>query len=139
MPPTHTWKSKERQIALWFGTVRRALSGGNSNPDELRDDAHHKSLFIETKYRKSHAVWALWRFAKACCAREIRLPKRRPVVALYECRQEGALLVIHQDDLLAVALARLDTLTESRSSSDAVRDVTHDAASWLRKVVRITS
>ena len=112
MPPAKTWKKKERQLAALFGTVRRPLSGGNSSQGERRDDAQHPTLFLECKYSARHALWKLWRFAKECCRKELRHPKRRPVIGLYETGQTGGrcLLVIHEDDLLKVARERIEAL-----------------------------
>ena len=121
MPPTQTWKQKERELAALFGTVRRALSGGNSSQGNRRDDAHHPHIFLECKYAARHAVWKLWRFAKSCCQKELRHPKRRPVLGLYARGESGALLVVHENDLIVVTLNRLRTLRVNLVPADPKR------------------
>lgn len=54
MPPTHTWKGRERQSAKIFGARRTPLSGGNSA--HTRSDSLSKILFIEHKHRKKHPI-----------------------------------------------------------------------------------
>jgi hypothetical protein len=120
MPPTKTWKNKERDLANLFGAVRRPLSGGNSSQGTRRDDANHPRLFLESKYSIRHAVATLWRFAKACCQREMRHPKRRPVVGLYEKGDPRCLLVINEDDLLFVALELIKALIKDHSDPSYV-------------------
>lgn len=113
MPPTKTWKSKERSLADLFGTKRRPLSGGNQNQGNARDDAQHPHLFIESKYSMRHAIWTLWRHCKNCCRKEMRFPKRVPVIGLYaKGEPDKCLLVIHEDDLFRVTAARLDALID---------------------------
>lgn len=49
--PDAPWKRFERFVAGLFGTVRNALSGGNSKI--TRSDSLHESLFISCKYTNS--------------------------------------------------------------------------------------
>ncbi len=46
--PPSTWKSVERRIAVYLGTDRNPLSGGNGKI--TRSDSRHERLFIETKH-----------------------------------------------------------------------------------------
>lgn len=120
MPPTKTWKSKERTLASLFGTMRRALSGGNSNSGG-RDDVKHPRLFIECKYRKEHAIWALWRQCVLFAGKELKLRKRRVVIALYERQQEGCLLVVHQNDIPLVVSELIEAKDPRSPLADQVR------------------
>ena len=108
-----TWKHKEREFARLFGSERRALSGGNSKSGG-RDDAHHEHLYLECKYSARHKLWALWRHVAACAARETRIPKRRVCIGLYETKMPGALLVMHESDLLGVAVELLAELMKTK-------------------------
>lgn len=110
MPPTKTWKQAERRLASLFGTTRRALSGGNSKSGG-RDDAHHPRVYLECKHSIRHALWELWRKCRRQTGQELKKPKRRVAIALYEKGKEGALLVVHQDDILQVALQVFEALT----------------------------
>lgn len=109
-----TWKHKERDLAALFGTARRPLSGGNSSHAESRDDAEHDRLYLECKYSVRHALFSLWRFCRQNTRREARRSKRRVVIGLYERGQPEALLLLHQDDLLHVAIERLIVLFKNR-------------------------
>jgi hypothetical protein len=55
-------------------------------------------------------VWRLWRHCLACAGKELRKPKRRPVIALYEKGAKGALLVVHQDDLIHAAIEAVEAV-----------------------------
>ena len=123
MRPKGTWKSKERELAALFGAERRALSGGNSKSGG-NDDADHPRVYLECKYSHEHYVWRLWTEARRNAGRELRTPKRRVCIGLYQKRQPGALLVVHESDLLAVAVELLSELIKapgypfSRAESD---------------------
>lgn len=96
-----TWKAIERKIADFFGTVRTPLSGGNSR--HTRSDTLHESLFVEAKYRKTHSAVTLWRETAEYAKRENKIP----VVCLSEKGKKGFWVVVHSDDLTAVANQRL--------------------------------
>ena len=96
-----TWKAKERQIANWFGTVRNALSGGNSK--QTRSDSLHPDLYIESKYSKRHAIWSLY---------EDTLPKAEaeskiPVLAISQYFKSGFLVVVHSSNFQNFAIQYL--------------------------------
>ena len=97
MPPTKTWKGRERQIAAFFGTKRTPLSGGNSG--HSRSDSRHPRLFLEDKHRKRHAVISLWDETKVLAEKEEKIP----VVALTQHGRPGFWIMVHSSDLLDVA------------------------------------
>lgn len=92
------WKNVERRVAAKAGSERTPLSGGNSKI--TRSDSLHERLFIETKYRKKHAVIALWDRTKILADKEGKIP----VVALAERGRKGFWWLIHVDDLDRVSL-----------------------------------
>jgi hypothetical protein len=94
-----TWQRKEQQAASLFGSRRKVLSGSSGRDDETRSDSVHPRLFIETKLRKASATRTLWEQTKALARREGKVP----VLALYAKGKPGALLVVHENDLAAVA------------------------------------
>jgi len=96
-----TWKNAERAIARFFG-AERSPAGSNNRPDRTASDSMHEVLFIEVKYRASHAVRTLWERTRALAAKE----KKVPVLALADKGKQGKLLVIHEDDFDSVALER---------------------------------
>lgn len=87
------WKAFERRVALFFGTVRNALSGGNSKI--TRSDSLHKELFIECKQRKKHAVISLWDKTKILAEKENKIP----VVCLSEKNRSGFWILVHSGDV----------------------------------------
>lgn len=95
-----TWKSIERKIAAFFGTVRTPLSGGNSR--HTRSDTLHELLFIEIKYRKAHSAVTLWRKTAEYAKKENKIP----VVCLSEKGKAGFWVVVHSSDLTAVSNQR---------------------------------
>lgn len=107
--PDKTWKATERAVAALFGTVRNSLSGMGSK--QTASDSLHPSLFVEVKYRKRHAVWALWADTKVKAKKE----KKTPVVVLKEHGKQGLLIACHSDDFLTVA-------EEIRKAKEDVQD-----------------
>ena len=99
--PTKTWKEVERRIARWFGSERNPLSGSNAG-HSCSDSLHH-CLFIETKYRARWAVLAVWRKAVTLAQKENKIP----VVCIGEKGRHGFWILVHSDDLTAVANQRL--------------------------------
>ena len=93
MPPTKTWKSRERKVAAFFGTKRTPLSGGNSG--HTRSDSLHEKLFVEAKHRKVHSAVTLWRDAKAKASKE----QKTPIVALSEHNKPGFWVLVHSSDI----------------------------------------
>jgi hypothetical protein len=68
-------------------------------------------VYLESKHSARHALWELWRKCRKQTGQELRKPKRRVCVALYEKGKEGALLVVHQNDILQVALQIFEALS----------------------------
>lgn len=95
-----TWKSIERRVADFFGTVRTPLSGGASR--HTRSDTLQGKLFIEVKYRQVHSAVALWRKTRKLAKKEGKIP----LVALAEKGKKGFWLVMHSEDLVEVAQQR---------------------------------
>jgi hypothetical protein len=99
-----SWKQAERRGAAAFGTVRNSLSGGNSKL--TRSDTLHRTLYIEQKYGKRHAVWTLYDDTRKKSKREQKLP----VLLIHRTGSPGFLVVCHIDHLIRVAAQRCDTL-----------------------------
>jgi len=95
----NTWKAAERRVAAMFGTLRQRLSGSSGRADETAADAKHPRLFIEIKYRESHAVRTLYDDTAEKAKHEGKLP----LVALVDKRKPGFLICLHIDHLSAVA------------------------------------
>jgi len=91
------WKNIEKKVALFFGSERTPLSGGNSK--HTRSDSLHKQLFIETKYRVKHSVITLYDQVKELAKKE----KKTPVICLAQKGKEGFWIVVHSKDLKEVA------------------------------------
>ena len=121
--PDKAWKVAERRLAGLFGTVRRALSGGNSKSGG-RDDGQHKRLFLESKYRTKQPLWSLWDACLDSCRREPKLRKRRPVIALFERGRHGCLVCVHEDDILLIAAEYLEAAQQ------------YDFANQLRSIAK---
>ncbi len=102
--PEPPWKVAERRFAKLFGTVRRALSGGNSKSGG-RDDGMHPRLFLSCKYssQDSFPIFSLYKEEKAKAIYE----NKTLVVGFTRRRFAGQLLLIHSSDLEKVALEYL--------------------------------
>jgi hypothetical protein len=94
-----------------FGARRKVLSGSSGRDDETRSDSTHPTLFIESKLRASTATRSLWDQTRVLARRE----GKTPVLMLFDKRKPGALVVVHQKDLAAVAaeLARAVPASDS--------------------------
>lgn len=98
------WKRREAEFASIFGVRRRPLSGGSGIPGKGRDDFDgHPTLFGECKDYARQAVRTLWRETNAKAVKEIKVP----VLGLYERGRHGALIVVHEDDMINVVAAWL--------------------------------
>ena len=107
MPPTKTWKNRERSVAKWFGASGRTpLSGGNSG--HTRSDTLHESLFIEHKHRRRWSLVTLWNKV----FRLARLEDKIPVITISEHGQPGFWVFCHSSDLTAIANQRILTKKE---------------------------
>ena len=94
-----SWKRRERQAASLFGSRRKILSGSSGRGDQTRSDSDHPRVYLETKLRSSWSVRSLWEATKALAQEEGKVH----ALALYSKSRKGALLVVHEDDLKAVA------------------------------------
>jgi hypothetical protein len=92
-----TSKAAERRVAEVFGTRRTPLSGSNSG--HTASDSLHPALFLEVKQRLRFAAWTLWDSTKKLARKE----KKLPVLALDRVGSPGFLVVVHSDDLGALA------------------------------------
>ncbi len=91
------WKQLERRVAAYFGGRRNSLSGQTSKAGA--GDVLHPHLVVECKHRKRHAAVRLWDDCNELANREGKLP----VVVLAERRRPGFWILVHSDDLCAVA------------------------------------
>ena len=82
-----------------FGAKRQVLSGSSGREDSTRSDSTHPRLFIETKLRASAATRTLWEKTRGLASRE----RKTPVLMLYSKGKPGALVVVHESHLAAVA------------------------------------
>jgi hypothetical protein len=82
-----------------FGAQRQVLSGSCGRGERTRSDSTHERLFIETKTRATSSVRSLWEKTRKLARRE----RKVPVVMLYDKRKPGGLVVVHENDLAAVA------------------------------------
>jgi hypothetical protein len=94
-----TWKRREREAARLFGSERQPGSGSGGRQDQTRSDSTHPTLFIESKLRASSSTRTLWEKTAARAKRE----GKTPVVMLYAKGKPGALVVVHEMHLAAVA------------------------------------
>lgn len=94
------WKAVERRIARWLGSERNPLSGRHGKIS--RSDSIHPLLYIETKWRKRHSAVSLWRDTAKKADKENKIP----VCCLVEHSKHGFWLLVHSQDLLAVANQR---------------------------------
>jgi hypothetical protein len=93
-----TWQRTEARAAALFGAARQAGSGSGGRRDLTRSDPTHPTLFIESKYRGTHAARTLHDASRALAVKD----KKTPVLALCDKNRPGFLLVVHADDLAAV-------------------------------------
>ena len=94
-----TWKRRERRAARLFGAERQPLSGSGGRADRTRSDSTHDRLFVECKMRAASAVRSLWERTRD----RARGERKIPVLVLFAKGKPGGLIVVHQDDLAAVA------------------------------------
>ena len=106
--PTTTWKGRERQVAKYFGGDRTPLSGNNSK--HTGADVIHERLFVEHKHRKRHSILTLFEKVKRLALKENKLP----VVSISESGRHGFWILVHSQDLLAVANQREVALKNER-------------------------
>ena len=109
-----TWKRRERDGAKLFGARRQVLSGSSGRAEATCSDSTHERLFVETKLRASSSVRSLWEKVRDLARRE----RKTPVLMLYSKHKPGALVVVHEDDLAAVA-AELAAAARPRNKADS--------------------
>lgn len=118
MPPTKTWKSRERQVATFFNSERVPLSGGNSK--HTRSDTLSPHFYIENKYAQRHAVWSLYDETKPKAVKE----GKPPAIALCRKNSSGFILCVHSDDLQDFIQACIDSqVYQPKSTSSAVGEL----------------
>ena len=93
-----TWKVFERFMCRFFGGKSRAKA--HFGYEKGNSDVIHDLLHIQCKYRKKNTVADWWYDAKKYSKGKV------PVVAIKKHGMKGALLVIHTNDLQAVANQR---------------------------------
>lgn len=93
------WARAESSLAAIFGARRRVLSGSANRADIDGDDSTHDRLYLESKLRASWSVWTLWYATKTRAVKAGKVP----VLGLRQKRKQGALIVVHQDDLAEMA------------------------------------
>jgi hypothetical protein len=120
-----TWKRREREGAGIFGVKRQVLSGSSGRDDKSKSDSTHERLYIETKLRAKTATRAIWDATN----KKAKFEHKTPVVLLYDKNKSGALIVVHQDDLAAVAAelspGRMPVVTTENPEAAAVVDQDH--------------
>jgi hypothetical protein len=94
-----SWKRRERDAAGTFAAQRQVLSGSCGRGERSRSDTTHDRLFIEAKLRAKSSLRSQWERVR----RLARLESKLPVLALYAKGKPGALIVVHEKDLVAVA------------------------------------
>lgn len=97
MTSRSTWKNAERAIARFHNPEegrRTPLSGMNSGITHS-DAVGVDGMFIETKYRKTWALWSLYSDTKFLAKKECKIP----VVAIREKGKKGFIDLIHSDYL----------------------------------------
>lgn len=91
------WKSRERQVAGFFGCLRNRLSGSSGREDVTTSDTTHEHLYIECKMRQKHFAQELYEDCKAKCKGTDK--GKTPVVALITNGKPGFLVCIHSSDI----------------------------------------
>lgn len=91
-----TWKAFERTVASFFGSVRTALSGGNSKV--TRSDTHHPDLYIECKYRARCSLHTLYEDTKKKAEAEGKIP----ILCTKQKNSTGFLVTVHSSDYNAL-------------------------------------
>lgn len=87
-----TWKAFERRVAGFWGSVRNALSGGNSKI--TRSDSLHDCLFISCKHGARSAFWTLYLEERPKAVAE----GKTVVLSLGNLSHEGFLVAFHCND-----------------------------------------
>ena len=120
----NTWKAFERRVAAVFGCKRQPLSGSSGRSDVTRSDSNHPALFIECKYRESHAARTLLDATREQAKRE----RKTAVVALADKGSPGFVLCVHSDDLDAFVAEYWAAQTEDQA--ERLTNLTQQA--WQR-------
>lgn len=103
------WKRRERQLAALFGTVRSPNSGASEQEDGTSSDSRHATLYLECKTKRQSATHTLYAETKSKARKE----GKTPVLGIAQTGSQGMLIVIHENDLLAVSREYIDELLMS--------------------------
>lgn len=99
MTSRRAWQKVEGRIAARFGAKRSVGSGSMGRDDFSESDSTHPNLFIECKMREKHSAVSLYDDT----AKKAKKEKKTPVVALAEKNRPGFWVLVHIDNLKAVA------------------------------------
>jgi hypothetical protein len=113
-----SWKRRERDGAKLFGARRQVLSGSSGRAEATCSDSTHERLFIETKLRASSSVRSLWEKTRDLARRE----QKTPMLMLYTKHKPGALIVVHENDLAAVATELAAAAEQALEPSACLQD-----------------
>lgn len=114
--PYAPWKAAETDLAKFFNTTRRPLSGLNQGTGR-GDDCQHERLYLEAKYGQGKnvswikQVFDLFTTTRQRAAKEA--PGTIPIIGLKkhnEKRLNGLLLVVSTSDLEALSIEYLTQL-----------------------------
>ncbi len=97
--PDKAWKAAERRLAKMLGAERNSLSGSNSKL--TASDSTHPTLYLESKQRERHAVWALYKDTRTKALKE----NKTPALGLFQKNCAGVIFCIHSDDMDAFIAA----------------------------------
>ena len=114
-----TWKRRERNAAKLFGAKRQILSGSSGRSGTTTSDSTHPRLYIETKLRSWSSVRTLWEKTREAAHQE----GKTPVLVLYTKRKAGALIVMHEDEMAAVAAERMVVPEQPREPSTWLQEL----------------
>lgn len=121
---SNQWKTFESDLAKFFNSRRRPLSGLNHGTGR-GDDAQHPRIYMEAKYGRTHPavehVWELYdHTAKKCEAETQNL--LYPILGLKRTSRQGFLLTVHSSHLEKLSIEFLTQLGYTVSKDD----ITHD-------------
>jgi hypothetical protein len=114
-----TWKRRESDAARLLGSQRQPGSGSARRGDQTRSDSTRDRLFVETKLRAASSVRTLWEETAALAKRE----GKTPVVMLCAKGRPGALIVVHEMHLAAVAAELRSAPGREPGPSPSIEDV----------------
>lgn len=93
-----SWKQFERDVAAFFGVMRKEGSGSQGRSDATRADAYHPDIFIEAKRRKTYTpIIQKHREVREAC-------KKTGEIAVLGL-DNNSVYVVHSSDLFRLAEA----------------------------------